>query len=140
LQAELVWGLTEYLRGCAVVVAIENVPADRRARVDQARRIARELGKKQAVWAPTYSAIVRAGAENAAGDRASAVTWLREAERHAVEAELEGQASAVRYQLGKALGGVEGRELVERAERELRAEGVRSPERMATFHVPGRWA
>jgi hypothetical protein len=107
--------------------------------VAEARRVAKRLEKENFVWVPAYVAMIRAGADNAAGDRDSALAQLREALRHAEAADLGPQAWAVRYQLGKLLGGDEGRGLVAEAERLMGDEGVRSPERTAARYVPGKW-
>jgi hypothetical protein len=133
-------GMTAYLQGRCAIASIEAAPAARGARVAEARRIARRFDKDTATWAPTYAAILHAGADNADGDPDSAATWLREAVRRAEAIGLGPQAWAARFQLGRLLGGDEGRELVAQAERSMRDEGVRSPERMAAWAVPGRWA
>jgi hypothetical protein len=140
LHAEMIRGMTTYLRGAAVIASIESAPDSRVERVAEARRIARRLEKESAVWAPVFSTFVRAAAENAAGDRGVAVSRLREGLRHAEATDMHPHAWAARYHLGRALGGDEGRELVAQAERSMRDEGVRSPERMAAYLVPGRWS
>jgi hypothetical protein len=49
------------------------------------------------------------------------------------------QAEAARYQLGRLLGGDDGRALVESARLALEARGVRSPVRFVSMMVPGRF-
>jgi hypothetical protein len=140
LNAGMIRRLTRYQRAYCAIASIEAAPATRRERVAEARRIAQQLEKEPAVWLPAFVAIIRASADNAAGDPASAVVRLREAVRHAEAADLPPQAWAARYRLGKMLGGDEGRQLVDQAERSMRDEGIRSPERTAAWLVPGRWA
>jgi hypothetical protein len=140
LNSGLIWGMTTYLKACSAIASIEAAPATRKERIAEARRIARALGKRPSGWRATHAALVHAVADNAAGDTASAAARLREAVRHAEASELAPEAWAAQYQLGKLIGGDEGRELVARAEGSMHEEGVRSPERLAGCIVPGRWA
>jgi hypothetical protein len=140
LRAGMINGLTTYLQGCCAIASIEAEPEARRERVAEARHVARRFDKDTGAWGPTFAAIMRASADNASGDRTSAAAGLRDAMRHADAAGLDAQGWAARYQLGKLLGGDEGRELVAQAERSMHDEGVRSPERTAGWLVPGKWA
>jgi serine/threonine protein kinase len=139
LQAGMVNALTTYLQGSSAIASIDAAPEARRERVAETRRVARRFGKDTGAWGPTFASIMHAIADNAAGDKESAAGRLREAVRHAEAAGLDPQAWASRYQLGKLIGGDEGRELVVLAERLMHDEGVRSPERTAWLFVPGRW-
>jgi tetratricopeptide (TPR) repeat protein len=139
LRAQMVRGLTAYLRGCCVVASIDEQPSLRAERVAEARRIARQLGRETAAWAPTLATAIRAAAEIASGDRGAAVNALRDALAHAQAAHLGPQAWAAQYRLGMALGGEEGRTHIALAEGAMREEGVRSPERTAYLLLPGRW-
>jgi hypothetical protein len=140
LRARQPWGLVAYMRGCCTIASIESDSAVRSERIAEVRRLARRLDEEKGTsWGPTYAALLHASADNAAGKRDSAVAWLRRGLRQAEEAELGPHAWAARYQLGKALGGDEGREHVAQAEQALREEGVRVPERMVALYLPGRW-
>jgi hypothetical protein len=132
--------MTAYLKGCCAIASIEAVPAARKERVAEARRIARAFGTRTSGWRATYAAVIHGVADNAAGDTVSAAARLREAIRHAEASDLAPQAWSAQYQLGKLIGGGEGRMLVAQAEGLMRDEGVRSPERIAGWLVPGRWA
>jgi eukaryotic-like serine/threonine-protein kinase len=66
-----------------------------------------------------------------------AVAKLREAVNLGCEHYLRLHAAASRYQLGALVGGSEGREHLDEAERVLRAEGVSHPARFADWYVPG---
>jgi hypothetical protein len=131
--------MTAYLEACCAIASIEAAPATRKERVAEARAIARRFGAQAGGWRATYAAVVRACADRAAGDATSAAEGLREAIRHAEACDLAPQAWAARYQLGRLIGGDEGRELVAQGERSMRDEGAHSPERIANWLVPGRW-
>ena len=102
--------------------------------------MAARLRGENIAWGQAFAAILNAAAANADGDLSSAVAWLRDALRHAEEADLASHASAVRYHLGLAVGGDEGRESASLAHRTMRDEGIRSPQRLAALFVPGRWS
>jgi tetratricopeptide (TPR) repeat protein len=140
LHAQLIRGLTTYLRGCCAIASIDAEPGERRARVGEARRMARRLRRENIAYAPTLAAIVDAAAANADGDRPSAIASLREALGHAEEADMARHAWAIRHQLGLAIGGDEGRETASLAHRTMRDEGIRSPPRVAAVLVPGKWS
>ncbi len=69
-------------------------------------------------------------------DHDKAIEILREALAELEEKGLGLHASAVRYRLGQLLGGTEGSALVQRAEKDLRDEGVARPERMVRVFAP----
>ena len=126
-----------YLRGrCAVAAAAANPPASR-DRLAEARRVARSLERERALHGAPLAAIVRAGIASVTGDRAGAERSLRAAVALSETAEMELQMEASRYQLGRVLGGDEGREHVERAEAALSAQGVRAVARFASMVAPG---
>jgi tetratricopeptide (TPR) repeat protein len=140
LHSQMIRGFTTYLRGCCAIASIAGQPSLRAARVAEARSMAKRVERETAAWGPTLAAIVLAGAASAAGDRDGALDSLREALRRAEAADLALHGWAIRYQLGAALGGDEGREHGVQAERAMTDEGVRSPARMAALLVPGPWA
>jgi hypothetical protein len=139
LRVQLVRGMTTYLRACCAIASMGDAPSAREQRIAEAHRLAGHLSKQSAAWGPTLTTVVRACALNAAGDRAAGVSTLREAIRLAEGAHLWPQAWGGRYQLGRALGGTEGRSLVEDAERCMRDEGIMAPGRTAATVVPGKW-
>jgi hypothetical protein len=139
LRVQLVRGMTAYLRACSAIASIEVARSAKEQRIAEAHRLAAHLAKQSAVWAPTLATVVRACALNAAGHRATGVSTLREAIRLAEGAHLWPQVWGARYQLGRALGGVEGRGLVQEAARCMLDEGIMAPERTAATVVPGIW-
>jgi hypothetical protein len=140
LRAHVVRVFTAYLRGRCAIASIPAATEQRRARIAEARRAASDLARERsAPWAHALGSIVRASAENEAGDRAAAIAWLRRAVEGCVQADLALHASAVRFQLGTAIGGDEGAALIEQGTEAMAAQGVRIPSRMADRLVPGHW-
>jgi hypothetical protein len=131
--------LTWYLRGRCAVASVDAVPSERHARLAEARKLARKLGREKMPYASLTGSIVTASVANAAGDRAGAITALREVLAGATAAELMLHVAAARYQLGSLLGGERGKAMVAQAEEEMATRGVRSTARMAARLVPGRW-
>jgi hypothetical protein len=139
LRAQMVRGMTAYLRGCCAVASIRQESSASAQRIAEAYRMAHRLSGLTTAWAPALSTLVRAAAESAAGTRATAVASLRDALRLSEDAHLWPQAWATRYQLGRAIGGEEGRHLTEQADRMMRAQGIRAPHRSAASLAPGFW-
>jgi hypothetical protein len=83
--------------------------------------------------------MVRAAAENAAGNRAAAVAGLRAAIDFAQRAGMSMHATAARHRLGELLGGEEGLEMVQVALYALRGQGIRDPSRWLGIFLPGNW-
>ena len=139
LRAQFLRAQTLYLRGCCAIASIREEPGARKQRAAEANRLAGQLLRQRANWSPTLGTILRAGALSAAGDRDRAVKALREALEHAEAAELWPQSFGVRYQLGLAIGGDEGRELRAEAARTMRQEAIQAPDRTAATIAPGSW-
>ncbi len=130
---------TAFLRGRCAIASLEAEPAMRAKRLDETRRLARELEAEGMAWSAPFAAILKASVANAVGDRDGAIKALRSAIDLALAADMAGYASAVRYQLGSLLGGAEGAELTAQGEAAMKAQGIRVPARFAATLVPGRW-
>jgi eukaryotic-like serine/threonine-protein kinase len=140
LHSRFIEGFTAYARACSAVASIDADPASRPARVREARRLARQLERAPAAWSGALASLARAAAANAADDHAEALDALREALTRSEAADMGLHAWAARHRLGSLLGGNEGAALVAQAEQAMRAEGVRTPARMAGMLLPGRWS
>ncbi len=131
--------LTWYLRGRCAVASVDAVPAQRAARLAEARRLAKRLSKENMHWASLTGSILTACVANATGDRPGAIAALREVLASATAAELMLHVAAAQYQLGSLLGGDAGKAMVAQADEEMASRGVRASARMAARLVPGRW-
>ncbi len=131
--------LTWYLRGRCAIASLDAVPAERGARVAEARRLARRLARENTHWAALTGSILTASVANATGDRPGSIAALRDVLAGATAAELMLHVAAARYQLGSLLGGEAGKAMVAQADDEMASRGVRAPARMAARLVPGRW-
>ncbi len=140
LHSRFIEGFTAFARACAAVASIDADPASRPARVGEARRLVGSSNRAPAAWSRVLASLARAAAANAAGDRAEALDALREALARSEGADMGLHAWAAGHRLGSLLGGDEGAALVAQSEQAMRAEGVRSPGRMAGMLLPGRWS
>ncbi len=140
LYSRFIRAYTAYLRGCCAVASAEADPSLGPTRIEEARRMARQLERDPAPWTTALGSMVRAAAENAAGERSQSIEVLRVALRQMEDAGMLPHAWAARYQLGSLLGGDEGAALVAQAEDAMTMEGVRAPARMAGFLLPGLWS
>ncbi len=139
LKGQFVRGTDEYIRGIAAVAACQAGSTSRPARLARARQMALKLEAEQMAWTAPLAAIVSAGASSLDGDGQAAAASLERAIESAVAADMSLYAAAARYQLGRRLGGQRGEDLVIQAERAMKAQDVRCPERFAAMLVPGQW-
>jgi hypothetical protein len=128
-----------FLRAGLAIASIAGDPAVAAKRIAEARGYASELEKEADPWVAVLVALARATADNAAGDRQSAVAGLRVALECAAVTSTRVYLAPARHRLGLLLGGDEGRRLVQEAETELIAQGIRNPERWIRIHLPGSW-
>jgi hypothetical protein len=140
LHTQVVRGKTLFLRGRCAIASIDADPASRKARLSETRKLVRKLERERMQWTAPLAAILSAGIASVEGNRPVAAASLRRAAELADAAGMSGYAHAARHQLGLWLGGAEGKELVEKAEDAMAAQGVRAPVRFASMLVPGRWA
>ena len=139
LNVQFIRSLTHSAIGRAAVASIATRPERRRARIAEARSMARRLERERMPWTAVLAALVAAAAENAAGDRAAAGAALRAARDAAQAAGMKMHAVAATYRLGQQVGGEEGDALARSALAALGAEGIRSPPRWVSIYVPGEW-
>jgi tetratricopeptide (TPR) repeat protein len=128
---------TLHARGRVAIASILSHPGSRRARIAEARRVARQLAREPNAWAIGISAAIRASAAIADGDRQAAVKELRGA--IALNANRsEYLAIAARYRLGELLDGDEGRALLRGARETLEREwGAKDVPRYVHMLIPG---
>jgi eukaryotic-like serine/threonine-protein kinase len=139
LHVQFVRGITLYTIGRCSVASIQGRPAQRAARCAESQRMARRLEREKMPWTTALSAIVRACAENASGQVASAVASLRIAAVASEAAGLAMHATASRFRLGELLGGQEGEALRAAALEAIASEGIRNVPRWVGVYLPGTW-
>ncbi len=139
-HSQFVREMTRYVRGCAAVAAALDAAAPtRRARLAEARAIARHLGRQRMTWIAPLASLIQAAVANAEGDTATATAALRKAVEQADAADMALHACSARHQLGCLLGGAEGERIRREAETTMSTEGIRAPARIAAMFLPGRW-
>jgi hypothetical protein len=122
----------------AAIASVPGLPAARRrARLREARRLIRVVGKKKMPWTAPLVSILEAGVARAEGDRTRCEAALRAAIAGAEAADLALHAAAARHELGLSIAGDEGAALVHDAEEAMAARGVQAPARFAPMLVPG---
>jgi predicted Ser/Thr protein kinase len=126
-RVQTVNALAQWLRG-RLALHVDN----RRG----AARAAKKLASIDNVRARLFGAMLEASVAGHA--RAEiAVAKLRDAVKIADDHHMRLHAAASRYQLGTLLGGTEGSELRDEAERVMKTEGVAQPARFAEWYLPG---
>jgi hypothetical protein len=125
-----------HLRARAAFAALVEDPSDGLARRD-ASRCVRALSREAMPHALAMSQSVAAALALLDGDTGAALRLYAESARRFDAQSMALYAAACRYRQGEALGGAEGRALVEAAEAFLRSETIKNPARMFDVLVPG---
>ncbi len=139
LNAQIIRGVTYFVRGRAATVSADPSEPQRRARLGEADRMASRLERERMPWTSAFASLVTAAAANARGQSAAAIAALRAAVARTRNADMTMHGAAATRHLGLLLGGDEGRELVQTADDSMRAEGIVVPSRWATMLIPGVW-
>jgi serine/threonine protein kinase len=124
------------IRGWAALAASASSD-DLRPLLRVARRAAGRLERERIPYAAAFARLIRAGVGAVAGETENAVGLLREAVEQFEAADMHLVAAAARRRLGEALGGDEGRELVQQADAWMRSQTIQNPSRMAAMYTPG---
>ncbi len=139
LQAQIIRGLTDFVRGRAAVASVDASPAHRGARLSEATRLARRLGRERMGWTTLLSEMLDASIANARGDECAAVASLRASVETAKRANMTMHGAAALRRLGALLGGEQGEALIAEADAAMAAEEIVAPARWAQMLLPGRW-
>ncbi len=120
-----------------VALGFASVSPDRKALLAVAQQQADGLAKENCPLAYPYVPYIRGCICYLKGEEDGAIELLRGAAGAFEQAQLKLYAAATNRQLGRLLGGDEGRALVAQADESMRAEGVVRPERVAAMLAPG---
>jgi tRNA A-37 threonylcarbamoyl transferase component Bud32 len=135
LQAE--WS---YLRGRAALAQAATLAPEDRARqrfAKLATGYVRKLSRMSQPMADGFGALLHAGIEHLLRGPAEAEPALRKAIERLVAHDMGLHVVAAQRRLGQCTPGAAGRKLVDEADVLLRAQGVRSPERLTNMLLPG---
>lgn len=138
LQVQIIRGLTLFAHGRAAVASIKSNPSLREARLSEATRLARKLGRERMDWTTLLASLLRAAIANSRGDADAAGAALKASVEAARRAEMSMHGAAASWRLGLLLGGDEGARHVADAEAAMHAEDIRAPDRWAAMLIPGR--
>jgi hypothetical protein len=103
----------------------------------EAERCARRIEREGTVRSAPLARLVRAGACRVRDDLDGSVRLLRQAVDGFDAAAMGLYAACARRQLGRLVGGDEGRELLARADAAMAAQSIANPERVTALYAPG---
>jgi hypothetical protein len=118
-------------------VAAAAVSDDPRALLRAAEGYARRLDRQRTGWASAMALLIRAGTAAVRGDSAAAVVLLTKAVSAYDAVDMGLYAASARRQLGKVVGGDEGRAMIAQADMWMANQDIRDPARMAASIAPG---
>jgi tetratricopeptide (TPR) repeat protein len=116
----------------AAADALEPAPLHREALAG-----AKRLEAEGTPWSLASARLVQGVLAQAARDEARAVELLKDAAARFDATGMALCAASVRRQLGRLIGGDEGKGLVDQADAWMRAQQIRRPDRMAEVYAPG---
>jgi hypothetical protein len=120
---------------CALAAATSD--PEFRPLLRAAERDARQLEQEEPPRPQAHAKLIRAGVAGVRGDIPRAIVLLADAAQACDTADMRLHAAAARRRLGEFLGGDEGRDLVDAANRWMASQGIRKPDRIVTMYVPG---
>ena len=120
---------------CAIAMAATS--ADPKRLLRQAEDYARRLERERLPWTDALARLIRAGAASVRRDTDRAVRFLTVVAEGFEAIGMELFAAATRQQLGRLLGGAEGRTLITRADAWMASQAIRRPDRMTACLAPG---
>jgi hypothetical protein len=112
-------------------------PSPRRQLLRLADRLARRIRREDMGWSNPIALLLRAGVAATRGQAADAQALLGEAEAAFRAADMQLYAAVARRRRGQLLGGPEGKELVQAAERWMLGQAIRNPARWTAMYAPG---
>jgi serine/threonine protein kinase/tetratricopeptide (TPR) repeat protein len=118
-------------------LAVAAISADPRPFLAVARGCARRLERERTRWGVAHARAIQAGSAAIRGDHTKANALLNEAAISYAAADMRLYAAAARRRLGHMVGGDEGRELIAKADKFMRSQGVRKPGRITAMYIPG---
>ncbi|MBV8077052.1 MAG: hypothetical protein JO284_11670, partial [Planctomycetaceae bacterium] len=120
---------------CAIAMAA--TAADPKQFLRQAADYARRLERERLPSTDALARLIRAGAASVRRDTDRAVRFLTGAAEGFEAIGMELFAAATRRQLGRLLGGAEGRTLIARADAWMAGQAIRRPDRVTACLAPG---
>ena len=118
-------------------LGLASTTEDRKRPLNIAREQAKRLAREEYPVAEPFIPYINGSVAHLQGDDDSAVRLLRESAAAFEAIQFKLYAAATNRQLGRLLGGDEGRALVQRADATMREEGIVRPDRIAALLAPG---
>jgi eukaryotic-like serine/threonine-protein kinase len=118
-------------------LGLASVSRDRKRLLKVAQKQADELEKKNVPFGFPYILYIKGCVSHLQGDEDRAVKILREAIEAFKKSQFKLNAAATSRQLGRLLGGDEGRALIVQADNIMKREGIVCPDRVAAMLAPG---
>ena len=127
------WGL----RARCALAAATSAPGPPDPYLRSASRDASRLEREKLPWADAQAQAVRAGLAALRGRRDESIDRLRRTSELFRSCDMSLCAAASDRRLGEALGGADGRALVDRSDALMLSESIRRPDRVADLFAPG---
>ncbi len=125
------------LRASACIATAEIEPAERARLLRQAARDVKQLFAQKVRWSEGIGLLLHGSIGACRGDTDEAILKLGKAIEVFGALHMSGYEATCQHQLGRLLGGDEGRRLLEQAKNWMARESIRDPERWTATLAPG---
>src|SRR5687768_2243964 len=105
--------------------------------IDVAENLARQISKEGMKWADPLAALVRAGVASLRSEKQTTISLLSNACAGFEEAHMKLYAAVARRRLGEITDGVEGKRLMDEADRWMQEQKIKAPSKITRMLAPG---
>lgn len=133
-------GSTFFRARSALAAAAESEGRVRKKLLREAERATNHLDRHHTHYSGGQVALLRASVASVRGRNEETAELLASAELGFERAEAALMAAVIRRRRGELLGGEEGKELVDAADRWMAGQEIKNPPRMSAMLAPGSWS
>ena len=135
IQLVKIYFLQQSARAALALAA--KSPSDRQMLWKAAEGYAKRLDRERLDWSRALAVMVRAALAHQRGQRDLSVNLLHDLITRCDHVALDLFAASARRQLGRLIGGGEGRSLIKQSETWMKEQSIRRPDKMANAMIPG---
>lgn len=107
--------------------------------LSKALKFIKRLEKEKIGYSQAYSLLGRAALTSFTADNNSVITYLSEAENKFLESKMLLHVATTQYVRGKLIGGLEGTELLSKAEKAMKEQKIENINAFVQMMLPGKW-
>jgi len=126
-----------HLRARCALAAVVSGGKGERELIGEAEKLASQISKEEMKWSDPLSLLLRAGVASLRDEKQSAIKLLKQAYAGFEDANMKLYAAVTKRRLGELTGGDEGKRLIDEADRWMRDQKIKAPEKITRMLAPG---